>query len=88
MSSNPDNITLKCQSLRLNFINENANKMQISKENKSHQLSVSSNINEVIRSVLNFLFFFTKRCHKFKEAQNRLQRTKIKMCMKNIQVVI
>ena len=40
--------------------------------------SVSSNINEVIRSVLNFLIFFTKRFHKYKKAHNRLQRTKIK----------
>ena len=38
----------------------------------------SSNINEVIRSVLNFLIFFTKRFHKYKKAHNRLQRTKIK----------
>ena len=40
----------------------------------------SSNINGVIRPVLNFLFFilFTKRFHKYKKAQNRLQRTKIK----------
>ena len=39
---------------------------------------VSSNINEVIRSVLNFLIFFTKRFYKYKKAQNSLQRTKIK----------
>ena len=38
----------------------------------------SSNINEVIRSVLNFFFFFTKTFHKYKRAQNRLQRTKIR----------
>ena len=38
----------------------------------------SSNMNEVVRSVLNFLFFFTKIFHKHKKAQNRLQRTKIK----------
>ena len=25
-----------------------------------------------------FIYFFTKRFHKYKEAQNRLQRTKIK----------
>ena len=46
--------------------------------------SVSSNINEVIRSVLNlliFVFFFAKRFHKYKKAQNRLQRTKIKRCV-------
>ena len=37
MSSNPYNVTLNCQSqeLRVNCINENLNKMQISKENKS-----------------------------------------------------
>ena len=28
----------------------------------------SSNINEVIRAVLNFLFFFTIRFHKYKKA--------------------
>ena len=37
----------------------------------------SSNINEVIRSILNFLFFFIKRFYKYKKAQNRLERTKI-----------
>ena len=31
---------------------------------------VSSSINEVIRSVLNFFFFFTIRFHKYKKAQN------------------
>ena len=36
----------------------------------------SSNINVVIRPVLNF--FFTKRSNKYKKAQNRLQQTKIK----------
>ena len=39
-------------------------------------------------TVLNFLlyFFFTKRFYKYKKAQNRLQRTKIKkMCIKYIQ---
>ena len=42
-----------------------------------------SNINGVVRSVLNFLFFFfyTKRSHKYKKAQNRLQRTKIEKCV-------
>ena len=39
---------------------------------------ISSNINEVIRSVLNFLIFLTKRFHKYKEAQNHLQETTIK----------
>ena len=38
----------------------------------------SSNIDEVIRSVWNFLIFFTKRFHKYKKAQNSLQQTKIK----------
>ena len=38
----------------------------------------SSNIDEVIRSVWNFLIFFTKRFHKYKKAQNSLQWTKIK----------
>ena len=42
----------------------------------------SSDINEVITSVLNFLFFFTKKFHKYKKAQNRLQRTKIKKVYK------
>ena len=38
----------------------------------------SSNINEVIKSVLNFLFiFFTRRFHKYKKAQNRSQRSKM-----------
>ena len=32
------------------------------------QLNNSSNINEVIRPVLNFLFFFTIRFHKYKKA--------------------
>ena len=32
-------------------------------------LIISSNINEVIRSVLDFLFFFTIRFHKYKKAQ-------------------
>ena len=41
----------------------------------------SSNINEVIRLVLNFLIFFTKRYHKYKKAQNRLQWTKTKKCV-------
>ena len=46
--------------------------------NKSNVfLLFSSNINEVVKSVLNFLIFFTKRFHQYKKAQNRLQRTKI-----------
>ena len=54
----------------------------------------SSNINEVIRSVFNFYFFFlTKKIHKYKKAQNRLQLTKIKNVYKkdlssNINAVI
>ena len=39
---------------------------------------ISSNINEVIRSVLNFFFFFFFKKRFYKKAQNRLQRTKIK----------
>ena len=31
-------------------------------------MHLSSNINEVIRPVLNFLFFFTIRFHKYKKA--------------------
>ena len=38
----------------------------------------SNHVIEVIRSVLNVLFFFTKRFYKYKKAQNRLQRTKNK----------
>ena len=56
------------------------------------QLSIldllSSNINEVIRSILNFLLllllFFTKRFYKYKKAQNRLQQTKIKKYVQKI----
>ena len=45
----------------------------------------SSNINEVTRSVLNFLLFVTKRFYKHKKTQNRLQRTKNnKLHIKNI----
>ena len=40
MSSNPCNVTLKCQSPQLNCINENPNKMQTFRENKPHQLPV------------------------------------------------
>ena len=37
---------------------------------------ISSNINEVIRSVLNFLlFFFPIRFHKYKKAQNIIIKT-------------
>ena len=36
----------------------------------------SSNINEVIRSVLNFLFFFTIRFHKYKKAQKEYKAPK------------
>ena len=38
----------------------------------------SSNINEVIKTVLNFFVFFTKRFHNHKKAQNAYKRTKIK----------
>ena len=41
------------------------------------EAGISSNINEAIKTVLNF-FFFTKRFHMYKKAQNRLQQTKIK----------
>ena len=36
----------------------------------------SSNINEVIRSVLNFLFFHMIRFHKFKKAQKEYKAPK------------
>ena len=45
----------------------------LEKIRKNHRVmfSQSSNINEVIRPVLNFLyFFFTKRFYKYKKAQN------------------
>ena len=35
---------------------------------------LSSNINEVIRTVLNFLFFFMIRFHKRKKAQKSIQK--------------
>ena len=35
-------------------------------------INESSNINEVIRPVLNFLYFFTIRFHKYKKAQKAL----------------
>ena len=42
----------------------------------------SSDINEVIKTVLNSLFyFFRKLFYKYKKAQNRLQQTKIKKCV-------
>ena len=44
--------------------------------NTKQNNEISSNINEVIRSVLNI--FFTKKFHKRKKAQNCLQRTKVK----------
>ena len=37
---------------------------------------LSSNINEVIRPVLNFLFFFTIRFHKYKKHQKAPESTK------------
>ena len=36
---------------------------------------MSSNINEVIRPVLNFLFFFTIRFHKYKKAPKSTKST-------------
>ena len=41
-------------------------------------LCASSNINEVIRSVLNFLLFFYDKILHAQKAQNRLQRTKLR----------
>ena len=50
----------------------------------------SSNINEVIRSVLNFLFyFFCKKISQVQKSAKPLTMNKNKkMCIKNIQVVI
>ena len=45
----------------------------------------SSNINEVIKTVLNFFVFFTKRFHNHKKAQNAYKRTKIKNAPKKHQ---
>ena len=45
-------------------------------KNHIFQTSVSSNINEVIRSVLNFLFFFMIRSHKYKKALKALKAPK------------
>ena len=74
------NIKVQSNHLKTQFIKKNYKKILPSPvfvENK--YAKISSNINEVIRSVLNFLFiFFTKRFHKHKKAQTRLQRTKIK----------
>ena len=42
---------------------------------------VSSNINEVIRAILNF---FIQKFHNHKKAQNAYKRTKIKNAPKNI----
>ena len=55
-------------------------------QNRYVRLVISSNTNDVIRPVLNFLLFFlTKRFHKYKKAQNRLQRTKIiNVCKKHL----
>ena len=39
--------------------------------------NTSSNINEVIRSVLNFSFFFVIRSHKYKKAQKEYKALKI-----------
>ena len=47
--------------------------------NNNKQIN-SSNINEVIRAVLNF--FFTKRFHNHKKAQNAYKRTKVKIAPK------
>ena len=54
-------------------------KIVIKKIHACNKINFSSNINEVIRTVLNFLlFFFMKRFQKHKKAQIRLQPTKIK----------
>ena len=37
---------------------------------------ISSNINEVVRSVLTFLFFFMIRFHKYKKAQKEYKAPK------------
>ena len=42
------------------------------------EFSNSSNVNEVIRTVLNFFFFYKKISHA-RKAQNAYKRTKIKM---------
>ena len=55
-------------------------------------MGVSSNINEVIRTALNFLLFFYEKIFHAKKAQknnqtkaqNANEQTKQKMCLKNI----
>ena len=52
------------------------NKYLKSYDPKQESKHISSNINEVIRSVLNFLlFFFPIRFHKYKKAQNIIIKT-------------
>ena len=52
------------------------NKYLKSYDPKQESKHISSNINEVIRSVLNFLlFFFLIRFHKYKKAQNIIIKT-------------
>ena len=53
-------------------------------------MNFSRNINEVIRAVLNFLFFYEKIAHQkaqkrnHAKAQNANKQTKIKNALKNI----
>ena len=52
------------------------NKYLKSYDPKQESKHISSNINEVIRSVLNFLLFFSPiRFHKYKKAQNIIIKT-------------
>ena len=43
-------------------------------ETDCDKMNFSSNINEVIRPVLNFLFFFTIRFHKYKKAPKSIKK--------------
>ena len=45
------------------------------------KINFSSNINEVIRPVLNFLFFFTIRFHKYKKAFFYQYRLKVNLVL-------
>ena len=46
-----------------------------------HPLVVSSNINKVIRSVLNFLFFFNKKISQVQRSTKLLTANKNKICV-------
>ena len=50
----------------------------------SRRSYLNSNIIEVIKAVLKFFIFLTKRFHNYKKAQNAYKRTKIKNAPKNI----